>query len=1083
MHLFKAKLRRLISGILFASTLFGLLPPPVFADGIISVGSGPFDSTAVGTKLYVSNGNAHTVSVVDTVTNTVLTDIPMNFGPQKGVLVGTKLYVNEFFNNTVSVIDTVTDTVTVTIPVGLGPMIVKAVGTKVYTADSNSNTVTVIDTATDTVSATIPVGSYPMRLTITGSKIYVTNQGADSLSVIDTVTDAVTATIPVGLTPYDGAMVGTNYYLVSYNTNSINVVDTITDTVTAVIPVGSQPFTATAAGTKVYVNNTGSSDVTVIDTLTNSVIKTISVGTYPYSSVHIGNNLYVINQYSSTISLINVLTDTLATTYDMSAAGTSPSYGTVIGDNFYVALGGGDSLYYLDTRSRLFAQSVNGSAMDLSFTDFLDAGSVPSIGDFSATINGSPVSITNVSVSGSHVLLTMSSAATYFDAVVLTYVPGVNPIQDPTGHDVDAFASIGLTNDTPTCADIAVGANPQLPTRAGTDIYVHNGSDNTVSVIDSLTDSVVATTTVGTQPFASTLVGTKLYVNNAASNDVSVIDTATRSVIATIPVGTSPRMSTAVGALLYVNNQNSSNVSVIDTVTDTVIDTVSVGTNPFTSTLAGTNLYVFNQTSDDVTVLDTLTNTVIATIPVGQTPIFGALIGTKLYVPAQSSNNVTVINTLTNAVITTIPVGDLPFGANVIGTKLYVVNTNSNDVSVIDSLTDTVIATISVGNTPRLATVVGKNLFVANLASDSVTVINTLTNTVTDTVSVGSSPLAGARTGAKLYMANLNSNDVTVIDVVTKTHYVCGDTHTVPVQYAAGPNGSITGSSTQLIAFDDNATAVTAVPNPGYAFIGWSDASTTNPRIDFNAMEPISVVAQFNLLPVAPGASYGGGSAVYGCTDPKAINYNKYATVLSTVRDCQYAMSIVPAPEAPKPVCVVALSPKSDIRFGGKNNAEDVRLLEQFLNKTEGAKLPVDGVYSATDRAAVIKWQEKYATDILKPWGLSKGTGQISTTSLKKINQLQQSSCSVKKAVAQNTSASCFAYTGVFSNGSNGTGVLKLQQSLTMLGYFPKNVAANGNYGPTTAKAVTAFQKANGIRLTGQVGPLTGAKLTALTCK
>ncbi len=1067
---------------LCAAMLFGLVPPPVFADGIIPVGAGPFASTAVGTKLYVVNGNANTVSVVDTVTNTVLTDISMNFGPQQGVLVGTNLYVNEFFSDSVGVIDTITDTVSATIPVGDGPMIIKAVGTKIYTANSNSNNVTVIDTLTDTVSATISVGSYPIRLTAVGSKLYVTNQGGDSLSVIDTMTDTVTATIPVGTTSYDGAVVGTDYYLVSYGTDSINVIDTITDTVTTVIPVGSQPFSATAAGTKVYVNNTGSDTVTVIDTLTNTVINTIAVGDYPYSSVHVGNNLYVINQYNSTISLINVLTDTLSTTYSMLAAGTSPSFGTVVGDNLYVAVGGGDSLFYLDTRSRYFEGEVDGDTISLNYTDLLDTGSVPAIGDFVATVNGLPVSIANVNIVGSQVILTLSSAVTYFDVVDLTYVPGVNPLQDPTAHLVDPFV-LGMTNVTFTCADISVGTNPQLPTRAGTDIYVHNGSDNTVSIIDSLTSMVVATTTVGTQPFASTLVGTKLYVNNAASDDVSVIDTATRAVIATIPVGSSPRMSTAVGTRLYVNNQNSNNISVIDTVTDTVIDTFFVGSNPFTSTLVGSSLYVVNQTSDDVGVVDTLTNTLIATIPVGDTPIFGALVGTKLYVPGQMSNDVTVINTLTNTVSATIPVGQVPFGASVIGNKLYVVNTNSDNVSVINTQNDTVIATIPVGTTPRLASVVGTNLFVGNLASDSVSVIDTLTNTVSDTISVGSSPLAGARVGFKLYMANLNSNDVTVIDVVTKDHYVCGATHNYIAQYSAGPNGSITGSSTQLIAFDDNASAVIPVPNPGYEFIGWSDASTTNPRTDFNVMGPINVVAQFNVIPAGPSATYGGGSAVYGCTDPNAINYNKYATVLSTVRDCQYPMTVTPTPETPKPVCVVAASPKAGIRFGGKNNPEDVRLLEQFLNKTEGTKLPVDGVYSAADRDAVIKWQEKFATDILKPWGLTKGTGQISTTSLKKISQLQQSTCSVEKAVAQNTSANCFVYTGVFSSGSNGAGVLKLQQSLTALGYFPKNVAANGNYGPTTAKSVTAFQKANGIRLTGQVGPLTGAKLTALTCK
>lgn len=56
------------------------------------------------------------------------------------------------------------------------------------------------------------------------------------------------------------------------------------------------------------------------------------------------------------------------------------------------------------------------------------------------------------------------------------------------------------------------------------------------------------------------------------------------------------------------------------------------------------------------------------------------------------------------------------------------------------------------------------------------------------------------------------------------------------------------------------------------------------------------------------------------------------------------------------------------IKFGKKNNPEDVKLLEQFLNKYENANLPVDGYYSREDFRAVAKWQEKHANDILTPW-------------------------------------------------------------------------------------------------------------------
>ncbi len=76
-----------------------------------------------------------------------------------------------------------------------------------------------------------------------------------------------------------------------------------------------------------------------------------------------------------------------------------------------------------------------------------------------------------------------------------------------------------------------------------------------------------------------------------------------------------------------------------------------------------------------------------------------------------------------------------------------------------------------------------------------------------------------------------------------------------------------------------------------------------------------------------------------------------------------------------------------------------MKLLEKFLNKYENANLAVDGIYSRADFNAVIKWQEKYATDILKPWGLKKGTGYVYKTSLAKIKEMEEGACDQKEEV------------------------------------------------------------------------------------
>jgi peptidoglycan hydrolase-like protein with peptidoglycan-binding domain len=48
-----------------------------------------------------------------------------------------------------------------------------------------------------------------------------------------------------------------------------------------------------------------------------------------------------------------------------------------------------------------------------------------------------------------------------------------------------------------------------------------------------------------------------------------------------------------------------------------------------------------------------------------------------------------------------------------------------------------------------------------------------------------------------------------------------------------------------------------------------------------------------------------------------------------------------------------------------------------------------------------------------------------------------------------------------------------------LIGHFPASVVPNGNYGPATRAAVTAYQAANGLPTLGIVGPRTRAALNA----
>jgi YVTN family beta-propeller protein len=142
----------------------------------------------------------------------------------------------------------------------------------------------------------------------------------------------------------------------------------------------------------------------------------------------------------------------------------------------------------------------------------------------------------------------------------------------PVGHGLNGPISIAFTPD-------------------GAFAYLAN-FDNTVSVIDTTTQSEVAAVPVGSLPFyvALTPGGAFAYVANLLGNSVSVIDTATNTVVATVPVGSFPRALafTPDGASAYVTNFLGNSISVVDTATNTVTATFAAGSRPWGIAIAAT---------------------------------------------------------------------------------------------------------------------------------------------------------------------------------------------------------------------------------------------------------------------------------------------------------------------------------------------------------------------------------------------------------------------------------------------------------------------------------------------------------------
>ena len=73
-------------------------------------------------------------------------------------------------------------------------------------------------------------------------------------------------------------------------------------------------------------------------------------------------------------------------------------------------------------------------------------------------------------------------------------------------------------------------------------------------------------------------------------------------------------------------------------------------------------------------------------------------------------------------------------------------------------------------------------------------------------------------------------------------------------------------------------------------------------------------------------------------------------------------------------------------KYGSKN--DEIKLWQSFLNKEVNTNLSVDGNFGPATRRAVIAFQDKYKTDILTPWKLTKGTGYIYQSTRFKANEL-----------------------------------------------------------------------------------------------
>jgi uncharacterized repeat protein (TIGR01451 family) len=188
--------------------------------GTITVGHAPF-SVAVapsGGFAYVTNRDDATVSLINTVTDTVIKDLKVGDTPE-GIFVGFgQVYVTNDISESVSVYREIDFQPQATIPTGGGPLSVAVSpdGKTALVGNDADGTATVINTGVNTVRATATVGSNPAGIAITpnSATAVVANSTAGSISIVP-LTGGATLNVNVLGSPSGVAITPTPYFIIS----------------------------------------------------------------------------------------------------------------------------------------------------------------------------------------------------------------------------------------------------------------------------------------------------------------------------------------------------------------------------------------------------------------------------------------------------------------------------------------------------------------------------------------------------------------------------------------------------------------------------------------------------------------------------------------------------------------------------------------------------------------------------------------------------------------------------------------------------------------------------------------------------
>jgi YVTN family beta-propeller protein len=571
-------------------------------------------------KVYCAGWYPNIVTVVDGLTNQVVTTVPVLTGERKGLCYypsGRKVYCTSTISKTL-VIDCQADTVIDTIPVGewAHRIFYDSVNDKIYTVNFNDDNLTAIDPSADTVLATIAVPGGPMALCYGAqhNRLFCASGGA--VSMIDPTRDSVVKVVnlPVELAGRDiyyNALSDRVYCVASVyifpvlgsgtsgppysrcltdtSDGLVLVVDGATGALIRHLVVGLSPeaVSGSPCGDRVFVTNYDGNDAAMLDATADSMLATIALNGGPRALTWAGtgNKAYCGNKYTHNVTVLDGETDSVLKSIP-------------VGGEPY-------SLCYNSVNNKVYSSLENDN-----FVKVIDASSDSTVATVPTA--GKPRALC-YSSQNNRVYCAVDTAGTRGNVTVIDGASNAKVAQVTTGKGA-----------WKTCY------NP-----SSNKVYCANSKDNSVSVVSCSTNTVIATVSVVDAPVALcyNVKDNKVYC--ATPQGIAVIDGATDQIITTLTYGMGPVANIG---LCYSNAEDKVycsyywyyhtayyRVAIYDGFADTAITTITVPGKPSALYCNEQNnkVYCANQGSGPgvVTVIDGATNQVLSSIPVGNDPV------------------------------------------------------------------------------------------------------------------------------------------------------------------------------------------------------------------------------------------------------------------------------------------------------------------------------------------------------------------------------------------------------------------------------------------------------------------------------